>query len=216
MAHYVAELIAAAEQKADGSGATTARARAAEEILRLWSHRTTMPRPYPFENFGRIFAALDRLEDSSTSNRLGRYFGDDSPTDAQLAVTPLLQLTARVDDEVSDVISCLIAEAVTYAEDADAPWVPIALKIGEDESARALRRLMSLARRHRLDAQWTEAEASPVGDQAVGDEGRVGEDAGEDIDYARREALVEAIDRATATLAHLRAVVVESLGPSDG
>jgi glutathione S-transferase len=248
MAHYVAELIAAVEAADGDAEVAAAKARAAEEILILWSHRSTMPRPYPLESFDRVFAALDRLELRSPASRLSRYFGDDAPTAADLAVVPFLEIAARVDDELSDVVAWLISEAAAAAADAEAPWVPIAVGIGEDESARALRRLMSLTRRRRLAARMRQSapedeaatipapDADAADDEMLDDEitvdealtvddfiggvadpahldpweSETAESADEEGAIARKDALVEAIDRAAATLLRLRSAVTNS------
>lgn len=247
MAHFVAELISAVDAADGDAEVGAAKARAAEEILRLWSHRSTMPRPYPMESFDRVFAALDRLELRAPPCRLSRYFGDDAPTEADLAVVPLLEVAARVDDDLSDVVAWLISEAAAAAADAEAPWVQIAVEIGEDKSARALRRLMSVTRRRRLVARMRpsapedEAATVPAPDEDAGDdellhdevthdeavavddftggaadpahldlwESETAESA-EDAAIARMDALVEAIDRATATLLRLRSAVTNS------
>ena len=235
MAHYVAELITAAEAADGGVATAAARSRAAQEILLLWSHRATLPRPYPLESFDRILAALDRLEDRSASGRLGRYFGDDAPSDSELAVVPLLKVAARVDDEVGDVVACLIAEAVIEAKDAEARWLPIALEIGEEQNARALRRLMTVARRSRwvaptqqsdsedepLEAPETDenTEATVIGTANTAHVAPAREPTNDGADEAsadaRLAALVDAIDRAIVTLSQLKVAVSKSADSSD-
>lgn len=230
MAHHIAELITSAEATEGDTDAAAARSRAAHEILLLWSHRTTLPRPYPLESYDRILAALDHLEDQSESGRLNRYFGDDAPSDSELAVVPILKVAARVDDELSDIVACLIAEAVVVADDAEARWVPIAIGIGEDQNARALQRLMSATRRLRVATPTQEPglrddpRAMPWADEntagaatacadtaegATASESENGE-SGETSADSRLVMLVEAIDRAILTLSQLKSAVTNS------
>lgn len=230
MSHYVAELIAAAD-RADDDDAAEAKVRAADEILKLWAHRSALPQPYPLESFDRIFAAIDRMESRPSSLWLRRYFGEAAPGEDDLAVVPLLRATTRLDDDVSEVVTLLIAEAALVASDSEATWLPIAAEIGEEAASHALRRLLSVTRMRRHEAESAYVlgdeihldgevetedgsgaeDASPTDsnlqepDAAAEESGDQAED--DQADSARRRALIDALDRATETLQQLRAAL---------
>ncbi|MCI2238117.1 hypothetical protein MO973_09680 [Paenibacillus sp. TRM 82003] len=220
MAHYVAELIVTADEASGEHEALAAKSRAAQEIRLLWSHRAAMRRPYPMENFDRILTALDHLEDPTARSPLRRYFGDDAPSEADLRMTPLLEIAVHLDEEISAVIACLIAEAAATAENAEARWVPAAVELEEVQRRLALRKLRSMVRRSHLGTREqplaldTYTAGIAPADEAATDEALVDESANEQLDQentaARKEALMEALDQVIETLSQLRSTVSDT------
>jgi hypothetical protein len=62
MAHHVAALIHAAEHAETPQERSMARAQATETIIRIWSHRSSLPgKAYPLARYKEILKILDRL-----------------------------------------------------------------------------------------------------------------------------------------------------------
>jgi hypothetical protein len=66
MAHYVAELMAAAKQAPTPAERRAAKENASATILRLWNHRQSMPhRGYPLRPYEETLALIERLRPSN-------------------------------------------------------------------------------------------------------------------------------------------------------
>lgn len=62
MAHYLAELIDTSENGSTAEDRIQAQARATETILKIWEHRTSLPRnAYPLARYADILQVLQRL-----------------------------------------------------------------------------------------------------------------------------------------------------------
>lgn len=133
MAHYIAELIEAAENATPVERAVCQK-RCFDAILDLWSHRAELPNgSRPFEDLEPIMRAIESLD---LDNEASRYFGsigstivksdEKSETQVSLEFVRILDLTAR------DLISYFLSKAARSAVDKSKDWVVKAKEAGAD------------------------------------------------------------------------------------
>lgn len=73
MAHYIAELISAAEKATSKKDRLAAQKRAMEAILRIWEHRESLPGyAYPLARYDEILSVLDHLRPDNNPFRFNR------------------------------------------------------------------------------------------------------------------------------------------------
>ncbi|QIF02426.1 hypothetical protein [Roseimicrobium sp. ORNL1] len=115
MAHYIAELMEAADKP--GEDRADAQERCFEAILRLWKHRASMPSGRrPFEAFDVIIQTLDRLNPDDPRTyyfEMWRRRGPkDSSDEKKDAVEKMLEVAMAADRAARIVIQYLISVAV--------------------------------------------------------------------------------------------------------
>ena len=133
MAHYVAELIDAAENAPAGERATSRR-RCFDAILELWSYRAELPDGRrPFENLEPIARTLESLDPDSEIPRYYRSVRrtiDDKENGSDTQT--VLDFVDRIDSAARILISYALAEAVRSAMDESKEWVALARHAGVD------------------------------------------------------------------------------------
>ena len=133
MAHYLAELIDAAEH-ASLKERTAAKKRCFKAILELWSHRAELPTgKRPFEDLEPIMRALESLDPDDDTPRYFRSVRsaivetkEDSQTRLLLETVRSLDSTARI------LIGYYLAEAAGSAADKSKEWIALAEGAGTD------------------------------------------------------------------------------------
>jgi hypothetical protein len=134
MAHYIAELIQAAET-ASGSERPAKTAACVNAILDLWQHRIRFPRGMrPFEELDSILRALEDLDVNSGTPRYYRAQiemidknAEDTETRRWLNIAKELDYSARV------LIRYCLASAAEEALDKSQEWVALAEAAGADK-----------------------------------------------------------------------------------
>ncbi len=96
MSHYISERIEAASSSS-GEAKLAAQRECADAILKLWDHRTSMPRgSKPFEKFDAIFDTLDRINPNEPRLFFSRFLSDNQAVDGEVgAILKLIELTDR-------------------------------------------------------------------------------------------------------------------------
>ena len=127
MAHYVAELIDAADNAPPDERAA-ARRRCFEEIVEFWSHRAELPGGRrPFENLEPIVRALESLD---PSNETPRFFAAARPERVDAEEGPqtrtLLEFADSVDFAARIIVVHALADAARAALDKSREWVELA------------------------------------------------------------------------------------------
>jgi hypothetical protein len=186
MAHHLAELIDKAEGGATVSERSRARKNATETILKIWEHRTTLPRKaYPLAPYEDILKVIDRLRPDDNPFR---YFGPPAETKKD-------RLAANLFDGLSRLIIALLLMKVPLGEESakvdDA--VIEALSETEQHVWTALR-------------QWGELFAPASKDPGRGRKSKRGGGATVNLN----KAAVSLIDSITTTLAELRREIQEA------
>lgn len=134
MAHYIAELIARAEN-ANGDEKALADKLCFDAILTLWKHRTALPNgKRPYETLEPINRAIESLDPENT---LPRYFrsarppknegSEKSETDTWLDTAEGLDYSARM------LVGYCLAEAARSAVDRSKEWVRLAESAGAED-----------------------------------------------------------------------------------
>ncbi|MBX9691950.1 MAG: hypothetical protein K2Z81_06165 [Cyanobacteria bacterium] len=123
MAHYIAEKIQSAES-APESEQDQKQSACCHEILKLWSHRNSLPlRRRPLESFAPIFKTLETLE---PHRPVRRYFLD-STTESESEQTRFWLDTARqIDNAARELIRYCLANAAEEALNQESEWVSAA------------------------------------------------------------------------------------------
>ena len=133
MAHYIAELIDAADN-APPDERVAARGRCFEAILELWSHRSELPNGRrPLEDLEPIARALESLDPDNETPRFFRAIrttvdkaDEGQQTQALLDFVDSVDLTARI------LIGCALADAARSAIDKSREWVALAEAAGRN------------------------------------------------------------------------------------
>ena len=133
MAHYVAELIDAAEN-APQEELAASRRKCFETILELWSHRSDLPPGRrPFEDLEPIGRALESLD---PGNETPRFFAEARPGVAGAEEGPqtrtLLEFVDGVDSAARVIIVHALADAARTALDKSREWVALAEAAGRN------------------------------------------------------------------------------------
>ena len=111
IAHYVAELIVAAEN-ASVIDQQNAKRKCFESILELWSHHSNLPNGLrPFEELEPILRALAYLDPKNSPLRKFSVFSAETLVNNS-RVQRLLDLAIEVDNFARDVVRNNIAEAI--------------------------------------------------------------------------------------------------------
>lgn len=133
MAHYVAELIDAAEN-APGEERREARGRCFEAILNLWSHRSELPDgKRPFESIEPVVRAMESLDPESSTARYFRSVRDEVVEGEEGEETQsLLEFVHSIDSTARILIAHTLAEAARSAIDRSRSWVAMAEAAGTD------------------------------------------------------------------------------------
>lgn len=135
MAHYVAEKIEEVES-ATGQDRAIKLSACADEILKLWAHRSKLPSgKRPFEDLESIFNSLRSLDPHDTTPRYFRQIRLAAEEDEETSETvEWLDLASWIDSTARILIRyCLVAAAQTTFEKSK-EWVDLASKAdrGED------------------------------------------------------------------------------------
>lgn len=134
MAHYIAELIKAAEASAGGDRSAKM-SECAAAILELWKHRSHLPPSRrPFENLEPVLGALKSLDPDAERVR---YYYEYLHEGNQLEGEPEVRLWLRIVDQVNDSAKILIryclARASQSAREKSEPWVSLAEAAGLED-----------------------------------------------------------------------------------
>ena len=133
MAHYVAELMDAAENVTSQERAA-AQERCFNAILELWSRRSELPDgKRPFENLEPIMRAVESLD---PDEEFPRYFrsvrGGIVEEDEETQTKSLLELVDILDSTARILIGYTLAEAARSAADKSKEWVALAEDVGAE------------------------------------------------------------------------------------
>jgi len=115
MAHYISEKMVIAES-ATGDDKIKAEQDCFETILKLWQHRTYLPKGNrPFENFEPIFRTLERL---NPENKHSYYFNEPEKTSKIEEITQQwLDVALNIDQIVRIWLDYIFKQAVLCATD---------------------------------------------------------------------------------------------------
>jgi hypothetical protein len=133
MAHYVAELMDAAEN-APSQERVVAQKRCSDAILELWSHRAELPDgKRPFENLEPIIRAVESLD---PDDKIPRYFrivrGGIVEEDEESKTKSLLEFVSNLDSTARTLIGYTLVEAARSAADKSKEWVTLAEDAGAE------------------------------------------------------------------------------------
>lgn len=129
MAHYIAELIDAADNASSQEGAAL-KEKCYDSILKLWKHRAALPNGMdPLEDFKPIARALKRLDPDSELS-LFRYASDSDPgLDEDPDIARLLEFARLVESTARILIYYTFVDAARIATDKSLTWLDIASDI---------------------------------------------------------------------------------------
>lgn len=139
MAHYIAQLIEAAE-KAPAEAKATAQEACAKSILELWRHRATFPdRLSPFAELESILRTLASLDVERPDYR---YYSQ-ALREAETANTDeetkqWLELATKTDFAARLLIQTALRAASHRAASTAEPWVELAAQAGAEEGVEVL------------------------------------------------------------------------------
>ena len=133
MAHYVAELIDAAEN-APSEERAASRRECFDTVLELWNHRPDLPGGRrPFEDLEPVARALESLD---PSNETPRFFATARRGVADVEEGPqtrtLLEFVDSVDSAARIIIVHALADAARSALDKSRDWVALAEEAGRN------------------------------------------------------------------------------------
>jgi hypothetical protein len=133
MAHYVAELMDAAEN-APSQEHVVAQKRCSDAILELWSYRAELPDgKRPFENLEPIIRAVESLD---PDDEIPRYFrivrGGIVEEDEESQTKTLLEFVSNLDSIARTLIGYTLVEAARSAADKSKEWVALAEDAGAE------------------------------------------------------------------------------------
>lgn len=127
MGHYIAELVKSVEN-APASNRAELSAQCCNEILKLWSHRSSLPgQMRPFQNFDSVFRVLESLdpdkgESMFFSFRSSVNIADGEPKEVKI----WLQRACKIDDIARSLISYCIGKAAKLTLEKEQDWVKLA------------------------------------------------------------------------------------------
>lgn len=133
MAHYVAELMDAAEN-APSQERAVAQEKCFHAILELWIHRAELPDgKRPFENLEPIIRAVESLD---PDDKIPRYFltvrGGIAEEDEESQTKSLLEFVRNIDTTARILIGYTLTEAARSAVDKSKEWVALAEDAGAE------------------------------------------------------------------------------------
>jgi hypothetical protein len=135
IAHHIAELMDR-EASASGEAKNEIKAQCLSAILKLWSHRASLPDgARPFESFEPILRALKSLDPDNTEPRYHRTIlamHPDVNAPPEPRVRSLFEFVRVVDDAARTIIGHALAEAAEAASDKDDEWVTLAQDAADD------------------------------------------------------------------------------------
>ena len=133
MAHYIAELIEAAENAPPVERAVCQK-RCFDAILDLWCHRAELPNgSRPFEDLEPIVRAIESLDpDNEASRYLGAIGSTIVKSDEKSETQVLLEIVRRLDLTARDLIGYFLSKAARSAVDKSKDWVVKAKEGGAD------------------------------------------------------------------------------------
>lgn len=131
MAHYIAELIDAAENALPEERAAACRI-CSEAILELWSHRADLPHGRrPLEDLEPIERTLQSLDPENEAPHFFRSIRTRiNKADEGQQTLSLLEFVDSVDSTARILIGCALADASRSAVDKSREWVALAEKAG--------------------------------------------------------------------------------------
>lgn len=133
MAHYIAELIEAAES-ANDEDRPAKLAKCADAILKLWGHRHQLPNgKRPFEDLEPVISALESLD---PADNIPRYFRNPrmavAESEENTETRKWLDLANAVDYSAKILIRYCLTQAAQTAIDKSKEWVKLAEEADED------------------------------------------------------------------------------------
>lgn len=133
MAHYVAELMDAAEN-APSEEREAARSRCFDAILKLWTHRAGLPEgKRPFEDLEPIVRALKSLDPENETPRYHRtIIGTIDESDEGRETQSLIELVCKIDTAARVLVGEILSDAACSAIDRSKAWVELAEDAGAD------------------------------------------------------------------------------------
>jgi hypothetical protein len=139
MAHYVAELMRAAET-VEPERRQEIKKECCAAILDLWQHRHVLPNgKRPFENIEPILRALESLD---PEDDIPRYFRSARPDKAEAEqeteTQQWLELASELDYSAKTLIRHCLARAAEHALEKSREWVKRAAEVGADHHAETL------------------------------------------------------------------------------
>ncbi len=134
MAHYIAELITQVET-AEPADRPQLQQKCAQEIERLWAHRTHFPsRRPPMASFEPLYRTLERLSPDNPEWSFYSHFRDDNqPGHDDLLSNNLLRSACELETTARDVVRTFIVEAAAIAEQRERRWIDAAAHLNDEE-----------------------------------------------------------------------------------
>ena len=131
MAHYVAELMDAAEN-APSAQREAARNRCCDAILKLWAHRAGLPDgKRPFEDLEPIIRALESLDPENDTPRYhGTIRGTIDESEEGRETQSLIKFVDNFDIAARVLIGEILSDAARSAIDKSKAWVELAEDAG--------------------------------------------------------------------------------------
>jgi hypothetical protein len=143
MIHYIAELVDRAE-KASGDQQEATHRECAEIIIKLWTHRTSLPvKRYPLESFDQVMAALTMLRDERPY--YFRLIEQEEKPEISNDVRHWLKIAEEVDKVACDLVELCIEKATACAAVDEIKWLngALALSVKADKHAEMVTVLIS-------------------------------------------------------------------------
>lgn len=166
MAHYIAEQITIAEN-ATGDKKRIAERRCFETILKLWQHRSALPRGHqPFESFEPIFSALTRLDpDNPQPYYFPRYNATPSENNEvskeSNEVLQLMDLANAIDRSARILIEFIFHQASIIATDEKTiNWLTNAISIPPNDEVSIVVRLVNTYEKSESETKNSDNEQS--------------------------------------------------------
>lgn len=136
MAHYLAERISEAENAPEREKKQI-KAACAEEILRIWAHRQTMPGGFrPFRDYGPVVRTLQSLD---LNPELPRYFdrliADADKEEDKSEAKQWLNASVNIDSAAKVLIRYCLATAAAAVVDKSRPWVALAESVSNENDS---------------------------------------------------------------------------------
>jgi hypothetical protein len=139
MAHYIAELIQAAET-ADSPQRPDMKSRCCATILELWQHRSELPNgKRPFKDIEPILRSLQSLDPEDDTPRYFRAVrSDEAKTDQEAEAKQWLELADGIDDWAKVLIRHCLVQAAEHVLNRSQEWVKHAASAAAEARVEAL------------------------------------------------------------------------------
>jgi hypothetical protein len=132
MAHYIAELIDAAESTS-GEQRFAAQKKCFEAILALWKHRAELPSgKRPFEDLGLVTRAIESLDPEDDTPRYYRSARPQKSEEEETEAQSWLDTVSGLDHSAKVLIGYCLGEAARAAVDKSKDWVALAEAAGAE------------------------------------------------------------------------------------